>query len=386
MSSLSKSRGSSPVPESIHSSSLHSPQSPLPLPESTSAIQHLAWQVLGSHDSIHLKDIQVVRLLGGASNQIYMASVGHKAVVIRQYGVGAEAMIGDQRPFEISVTRAFGELGVGPKVIKIWEGARAEEFIEGRALRREDFKCERVRGKVAGKLALLHSSDLEEEGKWSGEEMDLWVFRVVNKWAEMAKKVQGGKFTEVVDKLVRDFYEVYERLWKRFKSDVVLCHNDLNAGNILVNGNLEELENENVYLLDYEYAGYNFRIYDLGNVWCETFMDNHHHEFPYFKTCLDDGLSVEELGCFCKEYIQARNLLKNEDQFELENGFEDEDQEADFMTKQVIAYSLGSHVVWGLWGLSMSEVKDIQFGYEEYGKTRIGLFYKFQTIYKQYLQ
>jgi len=45
------------------------------------------------------------------------------------------------------------------------------------------------------------------------------------------------------------------------KGEVVFSHNDLVSGNLLINK-----ENEKVIMIDYEYAAYNFRGYDIGNM------------------------------------------------------------------------------------------------------------------------
>lgn len=46
--------------------------------------------------------------------------------------------------------------------------------------------------------------------------------------------------------------------------NIVLCHNDLNLSNILLS------KNDDVILLDYEYANFNSIFYDWGNFFGET--------------------------------------------------------------------------------------------------------------------
>lgn len=45
---------------------------------------------------------------------------------------------------------------------------------------------------------------------------------------------------------------------------VVFCHNDVQALNILFNGSKDK-----VYFIDFEYASYNYRGWDIGNHMCE---------------------------------------------------------------------------------------------------------------------
>lgn len=54
---------------------------------------------------------------------------------------------------------------------------------------------------------------------------------------------------------------------------VVLCHNDLLSGNILLSNQYQRQrasgqdsgDGQAVYLIDYEYAAYNYRAYDIAN-------------------------------------------------------------------------------------------------------------------------
>lgn len=47
---------------------------------------------------------------------------------------------------------------------------------------------------------------------------------------------------------------------KKFKSPVVLCHNDLLLGNVLHDDDLNT-----VNFIDFEYAGPNYQAYDIAN-------------------------------------------------------------------------------------------------------------------------
>jgi thiamine kinase-like enzyme len=54
---------------------------------------------------------------------------------------------------------------------------------------------------------------------------------------------------------------------RRFGLQTVLCHNDLLSGNILRRNEsgAEEYPDRQVFLIDYEYAAYNYRAFDIAN-------------------------------------------------------------------------------------------------------------------------
>ena len=51
---------------------------------------------------------------------------------------------------------------------------------------------------------------------------------------------------------------------------IVLCHNDSQENNILIN----LTDNNEMMVIDHEYAGWNPMAYDLSNYFNETMLDN----------------------------------------------------------------------------------------------------------------
>jgi thiamine kinase-like enzyme len=58
---------------------------------------------------------------------------------------------------------------------------------------------------------------------------------------------------------------------------LVFSHNDLLANNVLI-----QKETHNFVFIDYEYASYNFPIFDLANYICESEFNYDVNEPPYF--------------------------------------------------------------------------------------------------------
>ena len=54
------------------------------------------------------------------------------------------------------------------------------------------------------------------------------------------------------------------------RSPVVLCHNDLQEGNVMWDGNPEQ----QVQLIDFEYCSSGYRGFDIGNHFCEWAVVN----------------------------------------------------------------------------------------------------------------
>ena len=103
-----------------------------------------------------------------------------------------------------------------------------------------------------------------------------------------------------------------------FESPVVFCHNDLQEGNVL------ELKDDSVTVMDYEFGGNKIRGFDFGNLLCEMVMDNQGTAFPCFDCYPDreaqlgffrpyapeaDGAALEELMAEADAFAMASHWL-----------------------------------------------------------------------------
>ncbi len=127
---------------------------------------------------------------------------------------------------------------------------------------------------------LLISIYLEGTHKDTLEKNDLHLF------AEVLKKLHTSKIdSEPIlletlfrrkSKEVQDAFTILET----FRSEFVLCHNDLNPQNILFS--------KTIQLIDWEYAGVNDRYFDLASV------------------CVEFDLNTEDEGHFLRSYFSMK--------------------------------------------------------------------------------
>jgi len=79
---------------------------------------------------------------------------------------------------------------------------------------------------------------------------------------------------------------------------VVFSHNDLHSQNILLLNKVESL-----IFIDYEYAGFNYRGYDIANLFNESTISYENPEYPYYYIKEKDFPSEKELKDFVKYYL-----------------------------------------------------------------------------------
>ncbi|HSF83429.1 MAG TPA: choline/ethanolamine kinase family protein [Anaerolineales bacterium] len=195
-------------------------------------------------------DLKVTALGGGITNKNYRVDLGDDSYVLRIVGANTN-LLGINREHEYAANLAAGKLGIAPQVFYFIqpEGCLVTRFIKGRPLPPAELKKTDNLRKLAGMLKNFHSQP-PIPGVF-------WVPQIVRDYAQLARQHQVT-FPENFDWLI----ERLEEAEAAFASDPLPhrpCHNDLLNENFLV-------ENEHIYILDWEYAGMGDLYFDLANL------------------------------------------------------------------------------------------------------------------------
>jgi len=171
------------------------------------------------------------------------------------------------------------------------------------------------------------------------------------------------------------------------KDEPVFSHNDLLSGNVLV-----RKDNNQIILIDYEYAAYNFRGYDIGNMFKESTFDYTFPNAPYFQV-LDSYFPFdEELREFIQYYIVFSDL-KDEHQKKYAARFvSDSDLLSEYVEKtyspEAFEHRVNkifreakigvmlSHYYWMIWAIKMCKTPDSDFDYLAFSYTKFGYYKK----------
>ncbi|HKW59597.1 MAG TPA: choline/ethanolamine kinase family protein [Candidatus Dormibacteraeota bacterium] len=231
----------------------------------------------------------VEELGGGITNRNYKVTVGDDVFVLRMGGAKT-SLLGIDRAVEFAAGRRAFEVGVGPEVVQFVpeEGWLVARFIAGRPIPVEEMRDPATLGRVVGALRRFHSAD-GIPGRF-----DAWA--VVDSYRALALE-HGVKIPSEFDSA----REVAERIRTRLgPRELVPCHNDLLNANFLDDGE--------VRIVDWEYAGMGDRFFDLAN-----FSVN--HEFSedddralleaYFGATRDEDLAAVRLMRFMSDFREA---------------------------------------------------------------------------------
>jgi thiamine kinase-like enzyme len=216
-------------------------------------------------------------LKGGITNANFLVEDGGRRFVVR---LGDDIPLhGVMRFNELAASRAAHAAGLSPEVVFHAPGVLVMRFIDGRTLTPGEI---RQRPMLARILPLLKRCHREMPQHVRGPVLVFWVFHVARDYT--ARLVEEG--TRRAADLPR-LTEAAARLEAMVGPiDLVFGHNDLLAGNLIDDGS-------RLWLIDWDYAGFNSPLFDLGNLCSNNEVAAAEESWlleQYFERPVDDGL------------------------------------------------------------------------------------------------
>ena len=190
---------------------------------------------------------QITALSGGITNHNYRVDVNGVSFVLR-VGGNDTTLLGIDRTVEHAASLRAAEVGVGPEVVAFVEskGWLVTRFIDGRGVPPEELRTPEGIRRVAAVMRKIHEAE-EIPGRFDAH-------AVVDQYREEAKK-HGVWIPAEFDHA----HHASERIRRaRGPQPQVPCHNDLLNANFLDDGELR--------IVDWEYAGMGDRFFDLANL------------------------------------------------------------------------------------------------------------------------
>eukprot|EP01080_Neovahlkampfia_damariscottae_P008753 gene8753-701_t len=292
---------------------------------------------------------EVKPLTDGVTNILYRITMveesKRKFCNVRINGEGTEFII--DRDLELEIMIKTSQHMIGPAVYARFLNGNVYEYIEGYVLNSNDMS--KFASKTAVAVAKLHAMDIEDIEKKPT------LFKTLKKWIDEVSKIKNLQFEYSIDDLRKE-QEYLEKIISSFP--VTFCHNDLQSRNLIYQpdgGNLiEKIEIlDLIRLIDFEYACYNYRGFDIANYFCEyQDLEIDQSKYP----------SLEHQRSFIQSYLQT------EDEKEIKK-----------LQYEVKECGLLSNLWWGVWSLYQHQNSKIEFDFLEYGKKRIDLYYKWKN-------
>lgn len=227
-------------------------------------------------------DIEVAPLEGGITN--------HNFVVSRVANPDEKFVVrlGDDIPVhqilrfnEIAASKAAFEAGLAPAVRHHENGILVLDYINGRTLTAEDIQQPDLLERLIPVIRQCHTGVKEH---LRGASVVFWVFHVIRDYG--ASLIDGN--SSHCDKLKELLANAQELESAAGPFDIVFGHNDLLAGNFMDDG-------QKIWLIDWEYAGFNSPLFDLGGLASNNSLSEEQEQWmleSYFDCSLTTSLWV----------------------------------------------------------------------------------------------
>lgn len=401
---------------------LHNPRLVCPLKAAPSepasllkVVQHIvpAWGMSVQGEEA----VRIEPLTGGITNVLFKltpVSPGPPIVIVRLFGEGTELFV--DRDIENVVFSELSRLEMGsPIFYGLFENGRVEGYLEARAVTPEEMHDPRIYRRIASAVARLHSQGPQIRGLGCS---DLALFPKMRRFFALACQVsfpdsQPSRQEQLVALALEDKRRQMEQLDTRLQAaraaadaalvaagpDVllldhddtaeaaatalafqgVLCHNDLLSGNVLLSLStlVDAPGSEGVTLIDFEYAAYNARGWDLANHWCEFagFDSDFARQFPgeekrreYLHHYLDAASAADSVT----NVGEARQLtewaaLRSQDG---QNAADKCERFVAALDRAICWFLPASHQFWGSWCVLQAAHSNIDFDFLLYSRKR----------------
>ena len=194
--------------------------------------------------------VTIAPLGGGRTNLNFMVGDDSGRYVVR---LGADIPAHHVMRFnELAASRAAHAAGLSPEVVFAQEGLSVLRYIDSKTLAEPDVALPCYLPRI---VALMRRCHHDIPAHLRGPVLMFWVFHVIRDYAAWLTE-QASPYAPRLP----EFLTIAEKLEAAIGPIVpVFGHNDLMAANILDDGT-------RLWLIDWDYAGYNTALFDLGGL------------------------------------------------------------------------------------------------------------------------
>jgi len=216
-------------------------------------------------------------LSGGITNVNFVVEDAGRKFVVR---VGEDIPVHQIMRFnEVAASRAAELAGISPAVRHQEPGVLVIDYIDGKTFSEEDV---RVPANLERILPVIKRCHQQIPTKLRGPALMFWVFHVIRDYAGTLEAGESRHLAKLPKLLAAS--TALERAVGPI--DVVFGHNDLLPANFIDDG-------ERIWLVDWDYAGFNSPLFDLGGLASNNGLTPEQEDWmleTYFERPVDDAL------------------------------------------------------------------------------------------------
>lgn len=201
--------------------------------------------------------VSATPLGGGITNLNVLVTDATRRAVVR---IGDDIPVHQIMRFnELAASRAAHAAGVSPAVLFHEPGALVIDYVESRTMTAEDLRQPDL---LAQALNLVKRTHRDIPLQLRGAALTFWVFHVLRDYAATLQDA-GSRHLPLIPTLLDEAAELEKAVGR---IDLVFGHNDLLPANFLHDGH-------RMWLIDWDYAGWNSPLFDLGGLAANNGLD-----------------------------------------------------------------------------------------------------------------
>ena len=202
-------------------------------------------------------DVAPEPLGGGITNVNFTVDDAGERYVVR---IGEDIPAhGVYRVNELASARAAHAAGISPEIVHAEPGALVMRWVDGRTLEPADVREPANLGRIVDTVRRCHR---DIPPRFRGATPMFWVFHVMRDYARTLREA-GSRMAGRLDGLLARAAHLESVVGP---VEIVFGHNDLHAANFIDDG-------DRIWLIDWEYAGFNSPLYDLGGLAANNELD-----------------------------------------------------------------------------------------------------------------
>ena len=208
-------------------------------------------------------------LPGGMTNKNYVVTDRAQKFVVR---LGQDLPVhGVLRSNELTASRAAHAAGLSPEVVYAADGVLVLRYIEGRTLTAEMLRSAAVLPAIVDLVRRCHEQLPQH---LDAPALMFWVFHVVRGYATALRR-RASAYVPLLPGLMERAARLEQDVGP---IEIVFGHNDLLAANFIDDG-------QRLWLIDWDYAGFNSPLFDLGGLVSNNELDAAQTGFVLARYC-----------------------------------------------------------------------------------------------------
>ena len=234
-------------------------------------------------------EISIDSITGGITNQNFLVTDGQKKYFVRIGEDIFEHLV--IRKNEIIASQAASLANIAPKLIYSSKGVIVFEYIKS-----VTYNSELVIKNLDKIIKIIKNIHIEIPKFIIGDPPLFWVFHVVRHYSNFLRKNNSPYFKKLDELIIKS--DQLNKIASPY--EIVFCHNDFLPANFI--------ENENkVWVVDWEYAGFNTPLFDLGGLASNNEFSNE-QEIYLLENYFDQKISAEKMSKYLA--IKCASLLR----------------------------------------------------------------------------